>query len=67
MVLGSSEGCFTGKRLKDYLDRPAPDYRGAHRIINGTDKAALIASYAHKFEAALTGAQAGMPPIAAKP
>lgn len=53
LVLGTTEGWFTGKRLKDYLDRPAPDYLGARRVINGTDDAALIAGNARQFEAAL--------------
>lgn len=53
LVLGTTEGWFTGKRLGNYLDHPAPDYLGARRVINGTDDAALIAGYARKFEAAL--------------
>lgn len=49
-VLGMAEGWFTGKKLTDYF-RPGrtPDFRGGRRIINGTDKAALIASYAQEF------------------
>lgn len=53
---GMVEGWFTGKALRHYL----PDARGtlaqytaARRIINGTDKAELIAGYAMLFEAAL--------------
>lgn len=48
LVAGMSEGWFTGKRLSDYQS-----YEDMRRIVNGTDKAALIAGYAVKFEAAL--------------
>jgi len=50
LVLGSSEGWFTGRKLGDYLPG---DYEGARRVINGTDRAATIAGYARRFEAAL--------------
>lgn len=57
LVWGMESGAFTGKALKDYL----PDRRGTHsqfvqarRIINGTDKADLIAGYADKFQVALS-------------
>lgn len=47
---GMAQGIFTGKKLSDYLPG---DYVGARRIINGTDKAKLIAGYAEAFEDAL--------------
>lgn len=54
---GMEHGWFTGKALRHYL----PDAKGtlaqytdARQIINGTDKAGLIASYALQFEAALS-------------
>lgn len=53
---GMVEGWFTGKALKDYLQgsfATLVQYQGARRIINGTDKAALIAGYAMQFESAL--------------
>lgn len=50
LVKGSCEGWFTGKTLDDYLPE---DFEGARRVINGTDKAKLIAGYARSFEAAL--------------
>lgn len=53
MVKGMAEGWFTGKRLADYIKPGATDFRGARRIINGTDKAALIAGYAETFRRAL--------------
>ena len=50
LVRGCVEGWFTGKKLSDYLPG---DYRGARRVVNGLDKADLIAGYAREFEAAL--------------
>lgn len=57
MIEGMEEGWFTGKKLADYF----PDERGTHaqavqarRIINGTDRADLIAGYFLQFQAALT-------------
>lgn len=47
---GMESGVFTGKALRDYLPG---DYVNARRIINGRDKAELIAGYARNFEAAL--------------
>ena len=52
MIAGMREGWFTGKKLSDYISAKA-DYVGARRIINGTDKAQLIAGYARQFESAL--------------
>lgn len=53
LVEGSQVGLFTGKKLADYLPG---DYLGARHIINGTDKAQLIASYAEIFDRALQAA-----------
>lgn len=51
LVRGCSEGWFTGKKLSDYLPG---DYMGARRVVNGTDRADLIAGYAANFERALS-------------
>ena len=50
LVQGCRSGWFTGKRLRDYLPG---DYVGARRVVNGTDRADLIAGHARAFEAAL--------------
>jgi putative chitinase len=54
---GMDRGLFTGKRFTDYLPpsrlATANSYRDARRIINGMDKAALIAGYAVQFQEAL--------------
>lgn len=53
LVQGMIEGWFTGKKLSDYITISRSDYRGARRIINGTDKAAQFANVARQYEAAL--------------
>ncbi len=45
----SSFGDFTGKCLEDYFTQSKSDFIGARKIINGTDKAELIADYAIDF------------------
>lgn len=56
---GMTKGMFTGKKLSDYIAGSRADYKGARRIVNGTDKAAMIAGYAVAFEHALTVAGYG--------
>lgn len=54
MYKGSSSiGDFTGKCLEMYFNAKIEDPKNARRIINGTDKAALIASYYTSFLNAL--------------
>lgn len=53
MVQGMKDGWFTGKKLSDYINQSKKDYLNARRIINGMDKASLIAGYAETFEKAL--------------
>ena len=48
MCLGMAEGLFTGKSLGDYFDADTDDPINARRIVNGTDKAVLIAGYYQK-------------------
>lgn len=48
--VGMRIGLFTGKGLPDYIHNAICDYVGARRIINGTDRATLIAGYAATFE-----------------
>lgn len=67
LVWGMSTGAYTGKANRDYLAKSPPDYVNARRIINGTDKASMIATYAKEFQAALVGANYGKPQPIAKP
>lgn len=51
---GMIDGLFSGKCLKDYFAGDLEDWTGARRIINGLDRAALVAGYAKAFYAALS-------------
>lgn len=55
LVNGMETGAFTGKKLADYITgRGTPaGFVNARRIINATDKAALIGGYAENFLVAL--------------
>lgn len=57
MFEGMIEGLFTGHKLVDYFHGGASQWAAARKIINGTDKAALIAGYALSFHTALLQAQ----------
>lgn len=58
MTDGMRTGGFTGKKLSDYITANKADYKNARRIINGLDKADLIAGYAKQFETILKGSAA---------
>lgn len=63
MMRGMAEGWFTGKKLSDYFkEAELPDWINARRIINGLDKAELIAGYAKAFHKALEASQDGEEP-----
>lgn len=49
-VVGMQLGTFTGRRLGRYIGGGKADYIGARAIVNGSDKAALIAGYARAYE-----------------
>lgn len=49
MFYGMEHGTFTRHKLADYFTPKLTDFLNARRIINGTDRAALIAGYAHDF------------------
>ncbi|MBZ9874974.1 carboxypeptidase [Mesorhizobium sp. BR1-1-9] len=59
IVLGMREGWFSGKKLADYVTLQASNFAGARRIINGTERATLIAGYASQYDAALKAAGYG--------
>lgn len=50
IVDGMKNGVFTGKTLGDYISGSHVDFVNARRIINGTDRAELIASYAQQWQ-----------------
>ena len=54
LVRGMIEGWFTGRKLSDYITENKADYRGARRIVNGTDQARAIATLAQQYEGVLS-------------
>lgn len=60
-IYGHIEGIWTGKKLSDYLNERGTDWTNARRIVNGTDRAGLIAGYARKFHKALAAARVADP------
>lgn len=68
LLRGMAEGWFTTKKLADYIDGSKVDYKGARKVVNGTDHDTLIAQYATAFEKCLRVAQyapARKPPVPA--
>lgn len=53
LIYGMIGGWFTGKKLADYIHGNVVDFVNARRIINGTDKAQIIAATARLFDKAL--------------
>ena len=49
LEIGMSQGLYTGKKLREYVNEDKTDYRNARKVINGTDRAALLAGYAENF------------------
>lgn len=49
LMIGMRDGIFTRHKLNMYFDRDTTDWVGARRIVNGLDRANLIASYAKAF------------------
>lgn len=56
LLLGMTNGLYTGKKLADYFNARTDNPVGARRIVNGTDRAGLIAGYHHAFLAAIQAA-----------
>lgn len=74
IVDGMALGTFTGKRLSDFITLSASDFVNARKIVNGKDKADLIAGYAKEFNTLLAKegygsskpVQRNLPPAAPK-
>lgn len=58
MTFGMFEGWFTGVKLKNFIHGDKCDYVNARKIINGLDKAGVIAGYARSFEKILKSSAA---------
>lgn len=63
LTRGMHEGWFTTKKLSTYINNTDTDYFNARRVINGTDKARLIATYAEHFEEMLEYALESISPL----
>lgn len=53
LFIGMVEGRYTGRALRHYIAGPRCDFVQARRIVNGMDKAALIADYARRYHDAI--------------
>jgi hypothetical protein len=54
MFYGMEKGVFTGKKFADYFNASTEDWVNARRIINGVNKAQLIAGYGRAYYAAIS-------------
>jgi hypothetical protein len=54
LVKGMTQGLFTGVNLERYFNDQREDWVNARKIINGTDRAELIALYGKRFYLCLT-------------
>ena len=50
IVIGMRDGWFTNKKLSDYITLKISDFVSARKIVNGRDKAELIAGYAKEYD-----------------
>lgn len=57
LIDGMMLGTFTGRKLPDYVAGAKKDFVNARRVVNGTDRSAMIAGYACAFEKALVEAR----------
>ncbi len=53
LFIGMRTGAFTGRRLGQYFSESKEDWTGARRIINGRDRAELVAGYGRRYLAAI--------------
>ncbi|MFQ0997882.1 hypothetical protein ACGH6U_10870, partial [Gilliamella sp. CG33] len=53
MIWGMMKGVFTGGKLPKYIYKNHIDYKTARKVINGSDSADSIASFANLFESIL--------------
>nr|WP_312826019.1 chitinase [Brucella anthropi] len=60
---GMTNGKFTGKRLADYFGAGNINPEGARAIVNGSDKASLIAGYYRNFLDSLVAAREMKPAV----
>jgi len=61
LFAGMTGGIFTGQKLADFFNEDRDDPVGARKIVNGTEKAKLIAGYHRAFLDALQAADTRTP------
>lgn len=49
LFVGMQKGLFTGRKLRRYFNKRVTDWINARKIVNGKDKAELIARYGMRF------------------
>lgn len=54
MFHGMVDGLFTGRRLENYFQGATEEWVNARRIINGLDRAQIVAGYARNFYSAVS-------------
>src|SRR5688500_267088 len=54
MFEGMTTGCFTTRKLADFFDGKKEEWRDARKIINGLERADLVASYAKSYYSAIS-------------
>ncbi len=64
---GMIEGLYTGRKLAEYIAGAKCDWIAARRIVNGLDRAALIADYARAYSQAIGCGAKGAPCSKAAP
>lgn len=57
MTVGMFNGVFTGKKIGDFINSSKTDFFSCRTVINGHDRAAEIAGYAHSIQKILDDAQ----------
>lgn len=67
LVLGMRDGSFTGVGLSNYINGSKQDFFNARRIVNGTDKASLIAQISERYLNALRSASTNPSPAPTNP
>jgi putative chitinase len=67
LFLGMRDGWFTGRRLAEFFEGGKADWVGARRIINGQDRAALIAGYGEAYAEAIGAASGALPQQSQRP
>lgn len=64
LVIGMADGWFTGKKLSDYITLQRSNFTGARKVVNGVDRAEMIAGYAEAYDDALKAVGYGGEPVA---